>query len=80
MRIENTVFFISLFAMAYPILRLVHSVIRELRATKLVVTDHNGKVMAEFTTERVQQTDLEDLERLHERVRREKGAELRAAA
>jgi hypothetical protein len=79
MPVENTVFIISLFAMIYPVIRLVATFIRELRATKLVVTDHNGKVMAEFSTERVQQTDLKDLERLHERVRREKGAELRAA-
>ena len=79
MPIENTVFYISLGAMIYPIIRLVLSLVREVRATKLVVTDHDGKVMAEFSTERVQQTDLKDLERLHERVKRDKGAELRAA-
>jgi hypothetical protein len=75
--LEHVVLLVSLLAMIY--VRVILHLIRELRAKKLVVTDRDGNVLAELSTERVQQTDLKDLERLRERVGRDKGTELRAA-
>jgi hypothetical protein len=77
--LEHVVLLVSLLAMIYPVVRVILHLIRELRAKKLVVTDRDGNVLAELSTERVQQTDLKDLERLRERVGRDKGTELRAA-
>ncbi|MDX6613845.1 MAG: hypothetical protein QOD75_3031 [Blastocatellia bacterium] len=79
MAVENAILGVSLLAIAYPVADLVWSFISEVRAKRLLVTDQDGEVLAEFSTERVQQTDLKDLEQLHERVRRDKGTALRAA-
>jgi hypothetical protein len=76
--LEHVVLLVSLLAMIYPVVRVILHLIRELRAKKLVVTDRDGNVLAELSTERVQQTDLKDLERLRERVGRDKGT-VRAA-
>ena len=79
MTVENAVLSVSLIAILYPLLDLARSFILELRAKKLVVTDRQGEILVEFSPERVQQTDLKDLELLHERIRRDKGSTLRAA-
>ena len=79
MAIENAILGISLIAIAYPVVDLAWSFISEVRAKRLLVTDQDGEVLAEFSTERVQQTDLKDLEQLHERVKRDRGTALRAA-
>jgi hypothetical protein len=79
MDLENVLLAVSVVATAIPVVKLIRTFLTEVRSSKLVVTDHDGKVMGEISTERLQHTDLEELERLHERVRRDKGAELRAA-
>ena len=61
MDLENVLLAVSVVATAIPIIKLIRTFLTEVRSSKLVVTDHDGKVMGEISTERLQHTDLQEL-------------------
>jgi hypothetical protein len=66
------------------VLLLVIPIIRFLRTNfyprSVVFIDHDGEKIVEISPERVQQTDVKELERMYERVRHEKHVRIRAVA
>ena len=48
--VENAILGVSLIAILYPVAELAWSFISEVRAKRLLVTDQDGEVLAEFST------------------------------
>lgn len=68
-------------AIGFSVLQLLRTVCHELlRPRPLIFEDEKGAVLGQLSSDSVQQTDVKDLERLHERIRRAESVHVKSAA
>jgi hypothetical protein len=68
---------IALLAILIPVIRFVRT---NVLPRSIVFIDHDGRQLGEISPKRVHETDLKELERLHERVRRDRHLRIRTVA
>jgi hypothetical protein len=76
-RMEFAVLGVAAGAIIYPLARFIRSVFFP---RSVAFYDHDGQLLGEISPERVQQTNLADLERLHDRIQRDRHVRIRSVA